>query len=147
MINIPVVELIPSFLSDEDEEEEQTEGDHQQVERLEHETETERPLEVDAEGNQHSVCNEGTVHPAEPICEGHDQPSDEPEQRAVEHPFGELSPITKREQRAVQQHNERTHWRDNPDYQPASFPQPAFPKSRQKNLLLPLNVIFFHHLT
>ena len=90
MINIPIVELIPSFLSDEDEEEEQTEGDHQQVERLEHETETERPLKVDAEGNQHSVGNERPMHPAEPIRKRDGNPRNEPEQRAVEHPFGEL---------------------------------------------------------
>ena len=49
MINISIVELIPSLFLDEDEEEQQTYGDHQQVQRLAHDTEAERTLEVYAE--------------------------------------------------------------------------------------------------
>ena len=52
MINISIIKLIPRFLSDEDEEEEQTEGDHQQVEGRTKNPEPKGTLEVDAEGNQ-----------------------------------------------------------------------------------------------
>lgn len=67
MINISFVELIPSLFLDEDEEEEETKDDHQQVHRLAQDTEPEGTLEVDAEGNQHSVCSERPMHPAEAI--------------------------------------------------------------------------------
>lgn len=41
MIYISVVELIPSLFLDEDEEEQQPYGDHQQVQRLSQDTESE----------------------------------------------------------------------------------------------------------
>lgn len=49
MINISFVELIPSLFLDEDEEEEETEGDHQQVEGRAKNPESKGTLEVDAE--------------------------------------------------------------------------------------------------
>ena len=67
MIYISFVELIPSLFLDEDEEEEETKDDHQQVHRLSQDTEPEGTLKVDAERNQHSVCSERSMHPAEAI--------------------------------------------------------------------------------
>lgn len=90
MIYISVVELIPSLFLDEDEEEEETEGNHQNVQRLAQDPEPEGTLEVDTERNQHSVCSERPVHPAEPIGKTDDDPGDEAEQRAVEYPLREL---------------------------------------------------------
>lgn len=77
MINISFVELIPSLFLDEDEEEEETKDDHQQVQRLAQDTESEGTLEVDAKGNQHSVGSECTMHPAEPIGKADDDPGNE----------------------------------------------------------------------
>lgn len=122
MINISFVELIPSFLLEEDKEEEETKGDHQQVQRLAQDTKSEGTLEVDAEGNQHSVGSECTMHPAEAIGKTDDNPGDEPEQRAVEYPLCEFDPNAEREQGAVHQHNKRTNWRDDSNYQPTGFP-------------------------
>lgn len=79
MINISVVELIPSLFLDEDEEEQQPYGDHQQMQRLAQDTEPERTLEVDAERNQHSVGSERSMHPAEAIGKADDDPGDEAE--------------------------------------------------------------------
>lgn len=67
MINISIVELIPSLFLDEDEEEEETKDDHQQVQRMAQDPEPKGTLEVDAERNQHSVGNECPMHPAEAI--------------------------------------------------------------------------------
>lgn len=122
MINISVVELIPSLFLDEDEEEQQPYGDHQQVQRLAQDTEPERTLEVDAERNQHSVGSERPMHPAEAIGKADDDPGNEAEERAVEYPLREFCPNSEREQSAVNQHNKRTNWRDNTYYQPAGFP-------------------------
>lgn len=96
MIYISVVELIPSLFLDEDEEEQQPYGDHQQVQRLSQDTESEGTLEVDAEGNQHSVCSERSMHPAEAIGKADDDPGDEAEERAVEYPLRELYTIAER---------------------------------------------------
>ena len=122
MINISIVKLIPSLFLEEDEEEQKTEGDHQQVQRLAQDPEPEGTLEVDAERDQHSVGSERSMHPAEAIGKADDDPGDEPEQRAVEYPLREFYPNAEREQSAVNQHHERTHWRDNVYYQPAGFP-------------------------
>lgn len=122
MINISIVELIPSLFLDEDEEEEETKGDHQQVQRLAQYTESEGTLEVDAEGNQHSVGSERSMHPAEAIRKTDDDPGNEAEERAVEYPLRKLYTIAEREQGAVYQHDKRTHWRDDANYQPASLP-------------------------
>lgn len=92
MINISVVELIPSLFLDEDEEEEETKGDHQQVERLAQDTEPEGTLEVDAERNQHSVGSERSMHPSEAIGKADDDPGNEAEERAVEYPLREFYP-------------------------------------------------------
>lgn len=92
MINISVVELIPSLFLDEDEEEQQTYGDHQKVQRMAINTEPERTLEVDAERNHHSVCSERSMHPAEAIGKADDDPGDEAEERAVEYPLSEFYP-------------------------------------------------------
>ena len=92
MINISVVELIPSLFLYEDEEEQQPQGDHHQVKRLAQDTEPERTLEVDAERNQHSVCSECSMHPAESIGKADDDPGDEAEERAVEYPLSEFYP-------------------------------------------------------
>ena len=92
MINISVVELIPSLFLDEDEEEQQPQDDHKQVQRLAHDTEAERTLEVDAERNQHSVGSERSMHPAEAIGKADDDPGDEAEERAVEYPLREFYP-------------------------------------------------------
>lgn len=67
MINISIVELIPSLFLEEDEEEQQPKGNHQQVQRSAQNPEPEGTLEVDAERNQHSVGNECPMHPAEAI--------------------------------------------------------------------------------
>lgn len=67
MIYISFVELVPSLFLDEDEEEQQSYGDHHQVQRLTQASEPEGTLEVDAERNQHSVGNECPMHPAEAI--------------------------------------------------------------------------------
>lgn len=93
MINISIIELIPSLFLEEDEEEEETEGNHQQVERLAQNTEPEGTLEIDAERNQHSIGSERSMHPAEAIGKADDDPGDEPEQRAVEYPLRELYTI------------------------------------------------------
>ena len=77
MINISFVELIPSLFLDEDEEKQQPYGDHQQVQRLAQATESKGTLEVDAEGNQHSVCNERSMYPAEAIGKADDDPGNE----------------------------------------------------------------------
>lgn len=122
MIYISVVELIPSLFLEEDEEEQQPYGDHHQVQRSNQNPEPEGTLEVYAERNQHSVGNECPMHPAEAIGKTDDDPGDEAKERAVEYPLGELCTIAEREQGAVNQHNERTHWRDNAYYQPAGFP-------------------------
>lgn len=122
MIYISFIELIPSLFLDEDEEEQQPYGDHQQVQRLAKNTEPEGTLEVDAEGNQHSVGCERSMHPAEAIGKANDDPGDEPEQRAVEYPLRELYTIAEREQGAVYQHDKRTNWRDDSYYQPTGFP-------------------------
>lgn len=122
MIYISVVELIPSLFLEEDEEEEETEGNHQNVQRSNQNPEPEGTLEIYAERNQHSVGNECPMHPAEAIGKANDDPGDEAEERAVEYPLCELCTIAEREQSAVNQHNERTHWRDNAYYQPAGFP-------------------------
>lgn len=122
MIDISVIELIPSLFLKEDEEEQQPKGNHQQVQRSAQNPEPEGTLEVDAERNQYSVCSERSMHPAEAIGKTDDDPGDEPEQRAVEYPLCEFCPIAQREQGAVNQHNKRTHWRDDTYYQPAGFP-------------------------
>lgn len=122
MIYISVVELIPSLFLEEDEEEEETEGNHQNVQRSSQNSEPEGTMEVDTERNQHSVGNECPMHPAEAIGKANDDPGDEAKERAVEYPLRELCTIAEREQSAVNQHNERTHWRDNTYYQPAGFP-------------------------
>lgn len=96
MINIPIIELIPRLLLDEDEEEEETEGYHQQVQRMEQRAEAIGTLEVDAEGNQHAVRDECPMHPAEAIGEGHDRPSHESKERAIENPLGEFRSIPQR---------------------------------------------------
>ena len=93
MINISFVELIPSLFLEEDEEEQQTKGNHQQVQRLSQDTEPEGTQEVDAEGNQHSVCSERSMHPAEAIGKADDDPGDKAEERAVEYPLCEFYPI------------------------------------------------------
>lgn len=49
MINISIVELIPSLFLEEDEEEQQPNGNHQQVQRSAQNPEPEGTLEVDAE--------------------------------------------------------------------------------------------------
>lgn len=126
MINISFIKLIPSFLSDEDEEEKQTEGDHGDVQRLSHEAEAKGPLKVDAEGNQHAIRDERPMHPAEAVGKRDDDPRHEAEQRAVEYPFCQLCPIAQREQDAVHQHHQRANLRDDSYYQPAGLPQPAF---------------------
>ena len=92
MINISIVELIPSLFLEEDEEEEQPKGNHQNVQRSTQNPEPEGTLEVYAERNQHSVCGESPMHPAEAIGKADDDPCDEPEQRAVEYPLCELDP-------------------------------------------------------
>lgn len=145
MINISVVELIPSLFLDEDEEEQQTYGNHQQVQRLAPDTESEGTLEIDAERNQHSVCSELSMHPAEPIGKANDDPGNEPEQRAVEYPFREFYLNAEREHSAVNQHYKRTNWMDNTYYQPAGFPKPDFQEGGKKILLLPLDEILFFH--
>lgn len=122
MIYISVVELIPSLFLEEDEEEQQPKGNHQQMQRSAQNPEPEGTLEVDAERNQYSVCSERSMHPAEAIGKTDDDPGDEAKERAVEYPLRELYPIAEWEQRAVHQHHERTHWRDNAYYQPAGFP-------------------------
>lgn len=122
MINISIVELIPSLFLEEDEEEQQPKGNHQQVQRSAQNPEPEGTLEVDAERNQHSVGNECPMHPAEAIGKADDDPCDEPEQRAVEYPLREFDPNAERAQSAVNQHYKRTHWRDDAYYQPAGFP-------------------------
>ena len=122
MINISVVELIPSLFLYEDEEEQQPYGDHQQVQRLAKNTEPEGTLKVDAEGNQHSVGSERSMHPAEAIGKADDDPGDEAEERAVEYPLCEFFPIAHGEQGTVNQHYKRTHWRDDTYYQPTGFP-------------------------
>lgn len=77
---------------------------------------------------------------------GYDDPDNEAEERAVEYTLREFYPNAEREQSAVNQHYKRTHWRDNAYYQPAGFPQPAFPEGGKKNLLLPLyEILIFHH--
>lgn len=93
MINISIVELIPSLFLYEDEEEQQPYCDHQQVQRLSQNTEPEGTLEVDAEGNQYSVGSERSMHPAEAIGKADDDPGDEAEERAVEYPLCEFYPI------------------------------------------------------
>lgn len=93
MINISIVELIPSLFLYEDEEEQQPYCDHQQVQRLSQNTEPEGTLEVDAEGNQYSVCSERSMHPAEAIGKADDDPGDKAEERAVEYPLCEFYPI------------------------------------------------------
>ena len=122
MINISIVELIPSLFLDEDEEEQQPYGDHQQVQRMAQDPEPEGTLEVYAEGNQHSVGSERSMHPAEAIRKTDDDPGDKPEQRAVEYPLRKLYTIAEREQGAVYQHDKRTNWRDDANYQPTGFP-------------------------
>lgn len=122
MINISIVELIPSLFLDEDEEEQQPYGDHQQVQRMAQDPEPEGTLEVYAEGNQHSVGSERSMHPAEAIGKADDDSGDEPEERAVEYPLREFYPKAEREQSAVNQHYKRTHWRNDAYYQPAGFP-------------------------
>lgn len=67
MINISIVELIPSLFLEEDEEEQQPYGDHQNVQRLAQNPEPEGTLEIYTERNQHSVCSERSMHPAEAI--------------------------------------------------------------------------------
>ena len=79
MINISIVKLIPSLFLKEDEEEKETEGNHQQVQRLAQDTEPERTLEVDAERNQHPVGSERSMYPAEAIGKADDDPGDEAE--------------------------------------------------------------------
>ena len=90
MINISIVELIPSLFLEEDEEEEETEGNHQNVQRSNQNSEPEGTLEVDTERNQHSVGNECPMHPAEPIGKTDDDPGDEAKERAVEYPLREF---------------------------------------------------------
>ena len=90
MINISFVELIPSLFLDENEEEEETKDDHQHVQRLAHDTEAERTLEVYAERNQHSVCSERSMHSAEAIGKADDDPGNEAEERAVEYQLREF---------------------------------------------------------
>lgn len=92
MINISIVELIPSLFLHEDEEEQQPYCDHQQVQRLAQDTEPERTLEIDAERNQHSVCSERSMHPAEAVGKADDDPGNEAEERAVEYPLREFYP-------------------------------------------------------
>ena len=116
MIYISFVELIPSLFLDEDEEEEETKDDHQQVHRLSQDTEPEGTLKVDTEGNQHSVCSERSMHPAEAIGKADDDPGDEAEERAVEYPLCEFFPIAHVEQGTVDQHYKRTNWRDDANY-------------------------------
>ena len=122
MINISIVELIPSLFLEEDEEEQQPKGNRQQVQRSTQNSEPEGTLEVDTERNQHSVGNECPMHPAEAIGKTDDDPGDEAKERAVEYPLREFDPNAEREQRAVHQHHKCTHWRDNAYYQPASLP-------------------------
>ena len=54
--------------------------------------EPEGTLEVDAERNQHSVCSERTMNPAESIGKADDDPGNEAEERAVEYPLREFYP-------------------------------------------------------
>ena len=54
--------------------------------------EPERSLEVNAERNQHSVCSERSMNPAEAIGKADDDPGDEAEERAVEYPLSEFYP-------------------------------------------------------
>lgn len=122
MIYISVVELIPSLFLYEDEEEQQPYDDHHKMQRLSQDTEPEGTLEVDAEENQHSVCSERSMHPAEAIGKADDDPGDKAEERAVEYPLREFYTNAEREQSAVNQHYKRTHWRDDTYYQPAGFP-------------------------
>lgn len=93
MINISIVELIPSLFLEEDEEEQQPKGNHQQVQRSTQNPEPEGTLEVDTERNQHSVGNECPMHPAEAIGKTDDDPGDEAKERAVEYPLRELCTI------------------------------------------------------
>lgn len=93
MINISIVELIPSLFLEEDEEEQQPKGNHQQVQRSAQNPEPEGTLEVDAERNQHSVGNECPMHPAEAIGKANDDPGDEAKERAVEYPLREFCTI------------------------------------------------------
>ena len=54
--------------------------------------EPERTQEVDAERNQHSVCSERSMNPAESIGKADDDPGNEAEERAVEYPLSEFYP-------------------------------------------------------
>lgn len=79
MINVSIVKLLPSLLLEEDEEEEHTECNHDDVQRLAKYAEPDRPLEVYAEGNHDTVGNECPMHPTEAIGKAYGYPCDEPE--------------------------------------------------------------------
>ena len=62
------------------------------MKRLAKNPEPERTLEVNAERNQHSVCSERSMNPAESIGKADDDPGNEAEERAFEYPLSEFYP-------------------------------------------------------
>ena len=67
MINISIVELVPSLFLEEDEEEQEPEGYHGDMQGFPKDAEPEGALEVYAERNHYSVCYECPMHPTEAV--------------------------------------------------------------------------------
>ena len=75
MINTSIIKLFPCLLLKEDEEEEHTEGDRDNVHSFTQEPEPDRSLKVYAKGNDRTIGDERSMHPAKAIGKAYGYPS------------------------------------------------------------------------
>lgn len=81
------IKFRPRLTFEEEGEQENPEHHHCGAHGSKQSTEAEATLKVYAEGYEHAVGDERTVHPAEPHGKREREPSESTKERAVEYPF------------------------------------------------------------
>ena len=118
------VKFSPSLPLEEEGEQENPEHHHRNAHGRKQSTEAKAALKVYAEGYEHAVSDERTVHPAEPHGKREREPSESTKERAVENPFSHPEFTTREQHAAVQQHDERTNRRNDTHNEAREPPEP-----------------------